>query len=70
MVIRHFNTADPSVAADHYCLDPLTRINASTCGADEAHLLVFDRSTKKPWSKEIWKKSEMVDGRAVLVWGM
>ena len=47
-----------------------TSCYASSCGADEAHLLIFDRSTKKPWSKKIWKKSEMVDGRAVLVWGM
>jgi hypothetical protein len=43
---------------------------AATCGADEAHLLIFDRSTQKPWSKKIWKKSEKVDGRVVLVWGM
>ena len=43
---------------------------ASICGADEAHLLVFDRSTKKPWSKKIWRKKEVVDGKAVLVWGM
>ncbi len=25
--MRQFNTAGPSVAADHYCVDPLTRIN-------------------------------------------
>ena len=49
---------------------PQTAGYAATCGADEAHLLIFDRSSKKPWSKKIWKRSEAVDGRVVQVWGM
>lgn len=43
---------------------------AETCGADEAHLLIFDRSTRKPWSKKIWQRSEAVEGRTIRVWGM
>jgi hypothetical protein len=49
---------------------PQTAGYAATCGADEAHLLLFDRSSAKPWSKKIWKRSETVEGRLVQVWGM
>jgi hypothetical protein len=38
---------------------------AAQVGADEAHLIIFDRNPKKPWSKKIWRK--MVEGLSV--WG-
>ena len=34
-------------------------------GADEAHLIIFDRNPNKTWSKKIWRK--VVDG--LPVWG-
>ena len=49
---------------------PQTSGYAAICGADEAHLLLFDRSSNKPWSKKIWKRVETVDGRVIQVWGM
>jgi hypothetical protein len=38
---------------------------AAQVGADEAHLIIFDRNPNKPWSKKIWRK--VVEG--VPVWG-
>ncbi len=49
---------------------PQTVNYAVTCGADEAHLLIFDRSSKKPWSKKIWKRVETCNNVEVKVWGM
>ena len=38
---------------------------AAQVGADEAHLIIFDRNPNKTWSKKIWRK--VVDG--LPVWG-
>ena len=43
---------------------------AATCGADESHLVIFDRSGVKEWDEKIWERIEVVDGRTVQVWGM
>jgi len=43
---------------------------AATCGADEAHLLIFERDGKKRWNDRIWEREETVDGRVVSLWGM
>jgi len=48
---------------------------ADRCEADEAHLVVFDRTPGKPWSRKIFKKSEALaraEGKlqAVGIWGM
>jgi hypothetical protein len=48
---------------------------ADRCGADEVHLVVFDRTPRKPWSKKIFKKKEVYkapDGRENIIglWGM
>jgi hypothetical protein len=43
---------------------------AATCGADEAHLVIFDRSSEKVWDEKVWERVEVVDGRTVQVWGM
>ena len=43
---------------------------AATCGADEAHLLIFDRDGEKVWDDRIWELEKTVDGRIVFLWGM
>jgi hypothetical protein len=43
---------------------------AATCGADEAHLIVFDRSEQKEWDERIWERVEGVSGRRIWIWGM
>ncbi|MCX6693891.1 MAG: ATP-binding protein [Methanomicrobiales archaeon] len=40
------------------------------CGAQEGHLVVFDRNSKKPWSKKIFCRSEPYREGEVIVWGM
>jgi hypothetical protein len=49
---------------------PQTAKYAATCGADEAHLVIFDRSGKKEWDEKIWERVEVVEGRTIEVWGM
>jgi len=49
---------------------PQTATYAATCGADEAHLVIFDRSGEKEWDQRIWERIEVFNGRDVLVWGM
>ncbi|TSE20738.1 hypothetical protein [Tepidimonas aquatica] len=43
---------------------------ADHCGADEAHLIVFDRRPGIPWDDKIWQRTEQVGSRTVGVWGM
>ncbi|MDR1077479.1 MAG: ATP-binding protein [Propionibacteriaceae bacterium] len=38
-------------------------------GADEAHLIIFDRLSSKSWDEKIWRRTEMWDGVSVQVWG-
>ncbi len=40
------------------------------CGADEGHLVVFDRSVAKPWEEKLFQRDKQVRGRLVKVWGM
>jgi hypothetical protein len=40
------------------------------CGVCAGHLLIFDRSTKKPWSRKIFRRKKNVDRKTVMVWGM
>mgnify|MGYP003378602386 CR=1 FL=1 len=42
---------------------------AQRCGADEAHLVIFDRRANKPWSKRIWRNNAVFDDVAIGVWG-
>ncbi|MFZ4855034.1 MAG: ATP-binding protein [Desulfuromonadaceae bacterium] len=49
---------------------PQTAGYAAACGADEAHLVIFDRSGTKSWDDKIWERAEDVGGRVVQVWGM
>ena len=43
---------------------------SAACGADEAHLIIFDRSGEKEWDQRIWERVETVNGREICVWGM
>ncbi len=44
---------------------------ADRCGADEAHLLIFDRDPKRKWKERIFHESgRKFEGRAIEVWGM
>lgn len=42
---------------------------AQRCGAEEAHLVLFDRRPGKDWDARIWHREEVADGRTVGVWG-
>lgn len=48
---------------------------ADRCRADEVHLVIFDRTPGKPWSKKIFRKKgiyKVPDGRenTIGIWGM
>jgi hypothetical protein len=43
---------------------------AAACGADEAHLILFDRSSERSWDERIWERIEAFEGRTIQVWGM
>ncbi|MEA1920142.1 MAG: ATP-binding protein, partial [Campylobacterota bacterium] len=38
-------------------------------GADEHHLIIFDRKKDLKWDDKIWHKIEFYEGREVMVWG-
>ncbi|AGX86687.1 AAA-like domain-containing protein [Candidatus Symbiobacter mobilis] len=40
------------------------------CGADEAHLLLFDRNPHVPWEQKLYRSEHHHAGRAVMAWGM
>jgi len=46
-----------------------TRTYADACGANEAHLVIFDRTPDKPWAEKIWVRHEQHRGMAITVWG-
>ena len=48
---------------------PQTADYADRCGANEAHIVVFDRRPNKPWSKRIWRKTATQGNWTLGVWG-
>lgn len=40
------------------------------CGADDGHLVIFDRGEKKTWEEKIFQKDEDIEGKVIKVWGM
>ncbi len=42
---------------------------ADACAAEEAHLVIFDRTPGKPWTEKIWRRAEDYEGMAITVWG-
>jgi hypothetical protein len=43
---------------------------ADTNAAEEAHLIIFDRTPDKAWDEKIWQRMEAFNGRPITVWGM
>ncbi|WP_026623441.1 hypothetical protein, partial [Ectothiorhodospira haloalkaliphila] len=42
---------------------------ASQVGADEAHLVIFNRDPGVTWEERIWETERTVEGRCIRVWG-
>jgi hypothetical protein len=40
------------------------------CGAEEGHLVIFDRTPHKPWEKKLFQREAAIHGRTIQVWGM
>ncbi len=40
------------------------------CGADEGHLVIFDRDVDKSWEEKIFMRDETYRDKTVMVWGM
>lgn len=43
---------------------------ADTNAAEEAHLIIFDRTPDKVWGEKIWQRTEQFNGMTITVWGM
>ena len=43
---------------------------ADRCGAEEAHLVIFDRRPGRTWDERIWQRSESYAGLSITVWGV
>ena len=40
------------------------------CGADEGHLLIFDRDSQVSWDKKIFHRLKKINNREIQIWGM
>ena len=38
-------------------------------GADEAHLVIFNRTPGVPWDEKIWQRQERFGALPIAVWG-
>ena len=48
---------------------PQTAGYMDRCGADEGHLVIFDRD-ENPWEETVYRRTEEFDGKRIEVWGM
>ena len=48
---------------------PQTVDYARQCGADEAHLLFFDRRRDSDGDERVWQQTRIREGYEVQVWG-
>ena len=48
---------------------PQTAGYMDRCGADEGHLVIFDRD-ENPWEEKVYRRTEGFDGKRIEVWGM
>jgi hypothetical protein len=48
---------------------PQTADCAQRCGADEAHLVLFDRRPGVSWEQKVWRREERAGARLITVWG-
>ena len=49
---------------------PQTAEYADYCGADEAHLIIFDRRPEIAWEEKIWHNKAQQGTREIIVWGL
>ncbi len=49
---------------------PQTADYAARCGANEMHLLIFDRRTEVSWDEKIWCRTEDQGQHTITVWGL
>ena len=47
-----------------------TRAYMDGCGAEEGHLVIFDRRKGVPWKEKIFQRQELFQGTKIVVWGM
>jgi hypothetical protein len=40
------------------------------CGAEEGHLVIFDRDPRRSWEEKIFHREEVYQGKKIEVWGM
>ena len=40
------------------------------CGAEEGHLVIFDREPTRTWDEKIFTRAESHAGRAIQLWGI
>ncbi len=40
------------------------------CGAEEGHLVIFDRTPDKPWEEKLFQHEGSIHDRTIQVWGM
>ena len=48
---------------------PQTAGYMDRCGADEGHLVIFDRD-ENPWEETVYRRTEEFDGKRIEVWGI
>ena len=44
--------------------------DADNSAAEDAHLIIFDRTPDKAWEEKVWRRAENHNGLQVSVWGM
>ena len=49
---------------------PQTAEYADYCGAETAHLLIFDRRPEITWEQKIWCRSAQQGAREITLWGL
>lgn len=49
---------------------PQTQAYMDRAGADEGHLVIFDRTVGRTWDETIFRHDEDQGGRRITVWGM
>ena len=47
-----------------------TRAYMDRCGAEEGHLVVFDRTEGRSWDEKVFRREETGGGQPMTVWGM
>ena len=40
------------------------------CGAEEGHLVIFDRTPGKSWEEKLFQRQSSIHGKTIQVWGM